>query len=689
MKNLTIGKRVVLGFAVMLLLLAVLALVAIWEIGEMDARVQDLTEEAIPELQLGGDIRGQVLSVGYFMEAYSLNNDISWWNRAQPPLEATAASLDELGALIEAQQLQQLRPLHGALVTNLANYRAAIVASREAGEAVNRARAQGTQAGERFLSYIGQYVDAQNAAMQRQIREEDTTAELEIRRDRMVRGASLRAAGQAVFVRFWQAEATLNVTELQSIAADFQALQATVTRLLADTRQTVNRDQLNQVARSLQEAVTAVDAMVATRARAAQVARDRLVAYNGLLDSATELAQNAQASAVRIGDAASATTAEARILLLSLSLIGIIVGILFAAFITRSIVRPLLAAINHLSGAADETSSAATQVASASQSLAEGASEQAASLEETSSSMEEMTSMIARNAEVAKLTNKNAKEASAKAAQGVQAMGQLRGQVDAVSASAKEMEAAMNAIKQSSDSISKIIKTIDEIAFQTNILALNAAVEAARAGEAGAGFAVVADEVRSLARRAADAARETAGMIEDSMQRSEKGVQVNQVVGKNLGEVLQRAYDVEEVLSAIAGGVSEVNTAMDELESASSEQQDGIQQINTAVSQVNEVTQQNAANAEEAASASEQMNAQAVTLLEIVDTLNAMVRGASVANPSQVAHISRTTTDHDSGHAKRPVASARTVGGNGPRKVLSTSEQPAGKEKFSLPGDSF
>jgi methyl-accepting chemotaxis protein len=369
-----------------------------------------------------------------------------------------------------------------------------------------------------------------------------------------------------------------------------------------------------------------------------------------------ELAEVEMAAAHR-----QATTLEAMATIAAIG--GFVLALAMAIIIPRGISKSLIDIISQLANGSDETSSAATQVSSASQSLAEGASEQAASLEETSSSMEEISSMVARAAEVAKQTNEQARSASSATKEGVSSMQELRNRVDAVSASAKEMEAAMNAIKESSGSISKIIKTIDEIAFQTNILALNAAVEAARAGEAGAGFAVVADEVRSLARRAADAARETASMIENSIERSEKGVQVNAVVGKNLADVLARAGDVDEVLQRIAESVSHVNTAMDEMESSVNEQDEGVRQINIAVTQVNEVTQENAASAEEAASAAEQMNAQAVALLAIVDELGVMV-----------------------GYNHR--ASEMDNNGNTPkRKSLTAVAAKSSKKAFSLPGD--
>ncbi|MEX0321571.1 MAG: methyl-accepting chemotaxis protein [Puniceicoccaceae bacterium] len=316
-------------------------------------------------------------------------------------------------------------------------------------------------------------------------------------------------------------------------------------------------------------------------------------------------------------------------------LVCMIAAVSFGYTFGNSLSKRLKRMADHIGSASEETRSAATQVATSSSSLAEGASEQAASLEETSSSMEEMTSMVSRNAELANATMDHIMGANSAVQEGVDRMKSLRNGVDSAGESASELSEAMEAIRQSSDNISKIIKTIDEIAFQTNILALNAAVEAARAGEAGAGFAVVADEVRSLAHRAAEAANETQSLIEDSVQRSERGVAVNLNVNKHLEEVLKQAGEVDECLNTINDRGANVGQSMTELQSSSKEQLDGIGQINTAVSQVNEVTQANAASAEEAASASEELNAQAESLLEVVDELTVLVQG-SMSHPAGV-----------------------------------------------------
>ena len=236
-----------------------------------------------------------------------------------------------------------------------------------------------------------------------------------------------------------------------------------------------------------------------------------------------------------------------------------------------------------------------------SQSLSQGATEQAASLEETSASMEEMASMTRK-------TSENAHQAATLVTGVAQ-------QVEESNAALAGMVTSMSAIRESSNKVAKIIKTIDEIAFQTNILALNAAVEAARAGEAGMGFAVVADEVRNLAQRSAQAAKDTAALIEESIARSQEGS------GK-----------VEQVASAIAtitSSVSQVKAIVQEVREASRQQTQGIDQVTQAIAQMEKVTQTTAATAEESAAASEELNAQAEGSMAVVHELEAMVGGAS------------------------------------------------------------
>ncbi|MCW5963119.1 MAG: MCP four helix bundle domain-containing protein [Bryobacterales bacterium] len=283
----------------------------------------------------------------------------------------------------------------------------------------------------------------------------------------------------------------------------------------------------------------------------------------------------------------------------ALTALSVLVGA-FAVFVVRGISATLQQIAQQLGQGSVEVSAAAGQVSSSSQSLSQASSEQAASLEETSASAEELNSMTQKNAE-------NSREAASQ-------MGRAEEVVKEANTHLQQMLKSMEEINASSEKISRIIKVIDEIAFQTNILALNAAVEAARAGEAGMGFAVVADEVRNLAQRSAQAAKDTAELIEDSITRSREGS----------GKLSEVAVAIQKITE----NARSAKTLVDEVNMGSQEQARGIDQIAKAIVQMEQVTHQVAANAEEGASASQQLNAQAETVDQIVGQLSAMVTAA-------------------------------------------------------------
>jgi methyl-accepting chemotaxis protein len=337
-----------------------------------------------------------------------------------------------------------------------------------------------------------------------------------------------------------------------------------------------------------------------------------------------------------LGQQGRADQARNETIVLSCTVLASVLGLIVAWLIIRGITRPILSIARELATESAQTHSAAVQVSSASHEMADGASRQAAALEESSASLHEMASMTSRNSE------------SAQSAKGLAA--EARATADAGARDMTAMREAMTAIKSSSSEISKIIKTIDEIAFQTNILALNAAVEAARAGEAGAGFAVVAEEVRSLAQRSAQAAKETAAKIEDASAKSEQGATISGQVSASLDKIVERIRQLDEMVGGIA--------------QASTEQSEGIGQLNQAVAGMDKITQSNAALAQQSATSAEEMKSQSAQVKVAVNDLLRMVQGfteeTAIVSPAPItaASVSAAPIPTRRAAVKTPVLAA-------------------------------
>ena len=363
--------------------------------------------------------------------------------------------------------------------------------------------------------------------------------------------------------------------------------------------QKINKDQV-------QEAINACSTYKKAFADIVKYKNEQKVCEVKMVAAARKLTEEATNLRVAKKNEMVSVTARSNFIMIALAIASVIIGSMLAFIITRGITKPINVITTGMSEGANQVASASSQVSSSSQSMAEGASEQAASIEETSSSMEEMSSMTKKNSENANHADTLMKEANLV--------------VKTADESMDKLIVSMEEISKASEETSKIIKTIDEIAFQTNLLALNAAVEAARAGEAGAGFAVVAEEVRNLAMRSADAAKNTATLIEDIVQKVSGGSQI--------------VTTTNDAFTQVAENSAKVGDLVAEISEASKEQSNGIEQVNLAITEMDKVVQQNAANAEESASASEEMNAQAEQLKDYVSGLVQLVTGESDQSPS-------------------------------------------------------
>lgn len=327
-----------------------------------------------------------------------------------------------------------------------------------------------------------------------------------------------------------------------------------------------------------------------------------------------DLMQMQKATSKQVFEDNERATRTATWLLTIIGISSLIFMIALGTIIARAITNPIHNAIGELTTGSSEVSAASSQVEAASQALAEGTTEQAASIQETSSTLEETSSMVQQN-------NDNTKQAAILAKN---AMTFALKSTDEMSV----MMSSMEDLKQSSNEIAKIIKVIDEIAFQTNILSLNAAVEAARAGDAGKGFAVVAEEVRNLAQRSAQAAKDTASIIENNITLSENSANI--------------AKNVNESLVQIDGESKKVNELLEEISTATEEQARGINEINKAIHQMEQVMQSNSATADESAAASRELASQAANVNEIVRSLIKLVEGAKAANTSSSFLMNRS-----------------------------------------------
>ena len=315
-----------------------------------------------------------------------------------------------------------------------------------------------------------------------------------------------------------------------------------------------------------------------------------------LSDKARNLVETEEKRLAEANAASEAQAVRAKWLMTGLFLLSLPVVVVVLVTVQR-ITGMLRGVTGEITACATQVAGAAEQIASSSNSMSEVATRQASSLEETSASSQEMSS----------LTQKNA-EASRRAAS---VMAEVDGRVREANVTLAEMIASMREIRASSEKIAKIIKVIDEISFQTNILALNAAVEAARAGDAGMGFAVVADEVRRLAQRCAQAAGDTAALIEESIATSSEGS--------------RKIENMAASVSSITDSTHRVKQLVDELQVSSHEQSQGIDQISSALTELESVTQQSAASAEQSASVSVSMSEQARLMKDVVRRLVAMV----------------------------------------------------------------
>ena len=648
MKAMTIGRKIAFGFTSLIAAAALLGGLAIFNMKSAQSAADKMTAQYVPETEVAGHLEGAIGDVQLAIRTYGLTAETSY-------LEPIRKGFEEIHK--QEQVAQKLADQHPELIklrehvkdlgTRLKTFEELVAQTVTRNTELLAGRDKLNKAAADFIATADKLISAQDTKLEKEINASTEAPKLQERRLKLALIRGIRTDGNAARIAAFKSQALRDPKIMEEGLSNFEGMDKKFAQVLAMLQVQEDIAELKAVQDDGHLYRDTMKEMIADNNALAEIATKRLAAAEALELLANETQEAGIKRTVEAAGASSQKLAAASWIMIVGLVAALVLGIAIAAVIIRGITKVLTTMAGHLFEGAEQTVSAASQVSSASQSLAEGASEQAASLEETSSSLEEMSSMTKRNTGNADKVNELARQTRAAADTGASDM--------------QAMAAAMHEIKTSGDDIAKIIKTIDEIAFQTNILALNAAVEAARAGEAGMGFAVVADEVRNLAQRAAQSAKETSSKIENSVTKTAQGVQLTEKVAKSLQEIVTKARQVDELAAEVA--------------SASKEQTQGIEQVNIAVSQMDKVTQSNAASAEESASAAEELNAQAESLKGSVGDLLKMVNGqdtaqtrtakASVRKPERIEHSATVRTP------------ARVSGNGGTKPLRQTQPEPA------------
>ncbi|MDT8448385.1 MAG: methyl-accepting chemotaxis protein [bacterium] len=420
------------------------------------------------------------------------------------------------------------------------------------------------------------------------------------------------------------------------------------------------------------------------------------------------ISSDEKAETAEISESIDSQVNLSKILLWSVSILGLVGAVAFAIWFVRYLTRLLLDLAQNLNVSARQVAAASDEIAQSSQQLSEGATEQAASLEETSSSMEQMSSQTDQNAQSATRTAEEIqkiRDIVVQSAENTENAAGIAAQAkEAAEKGARAMSdilAAMDQINSSSHEITDIVEVINEITHQTKMLATNAAIEAARAGEQGKGFAVVADEVSKLAESSKSAAKDIGRLIKESGKRATAGHEQAQQGQQVLKEILERNSQVEELMEELAESARFQSRKMDKaaeevmaINTASGEQANGIRQVSEAVVQMDKVTQSNAANAEETASASEELSAQAQMLHQLVADLALQVgakldhqqenRGpANPPSPRRSTRLEIQPSDLQRHHRAEPIKATPELPQQGSSKRIKPTEAIPMREDFS------
>ncbi|MBU0964869.1 MAG: methyl-accepting chemotaxis protein [Proteobacteria bacterium] len=599
-KRISLAAKLGFGFGFVILFSIATGIIAVTNMKRFGTCAATLSQDYVPEVTVANNMERNTFSMLLEMRGYEYTDNTVFLAEARKYLDNVKQDIKN--AVNHGQSSSLLSKLkEGAekAEQGVLEYERLVGETVVLMEELEKERKVAEESSRQYMKVCNSFLESQREAMQGEIIAGLEGDQLEQRLNRITLVTDIIDLGNQVITGTWKAQFN---RDLKSIIETLAIFDIANDKLDTLKKICVFEGDLKKIEESRSAMLTfkAANAKLAEKWLAREEsAKKRTILAQSIIDQAKNIA------VMGLGDMTLAAETTTRTISISSQFIsvGIIIGLLLsmaiAVFIVKTITKPIKQVIDALGSNAEQVNASSSQVSHASQQLAQGANKQAASLEESTTSLEEMSSMTRHSADNAEKADNLMRDSQSVVIGGIDAM--------------KRMSDAIAKIKTSADKTSKIIKTIDEIAFQTNLLALNAAVEAARAGEAGKGFAVVAEEVRNLAQRSAEAAKNTANLIEGAMKNAEAGVNVTSEVAK--------------ALSAIQESAGKVATLVAEISAASKEQALGIDQVNRAVSEMDTVVQQNAASAQESAGASEELYRQAQELNALVTQLMEIVGG--------------------------------------------------------------
>ncbi len=594
----TLGMKITMGFGIIITIMLILGGIGIVNMNNAGDNSYNLANKYAPEVDVATRVERSIMKMMYELRGYNFTEDDTFLKAGLEHLESAKKDIADTKALsAKYPELAQLKESAGKIETAVLEYEKLVSATDKTVKAMGVIRNEMDSNAREFITSVNALLKSQNEAMDKEIDAGAAAKDLQERHEKITLVNDIIDLGNAIRLANFRAQAMRDMNVVKEQMGIFNSMEEKIIDTLKITRLDKDIREIEEVRKAKNGYKAAIEKMLVANQDLSKI-NDGRVKYGDDALKEGELVSRAgvQQTVDLSNDANSQLTSAATTMIIGL-IAALIIGILAAIFIIRSITKPTIEAVKMIADANSQVLSASDQIAESSQSLAEGATEQASSVEEVSATVEEATAINNQNAE-------NGREANslATAANDAAKIGNHKVQ---------DLMVAMEKITDSSQRIAKIIKTIDEIAFQTNLLALNAAVEAARAGEHGLGFAVVADEVKNLAQRSADAAKETATIIEEAIEEIKNGNQIAKDTNESFGEILEKAKKTSDLIGEISVSVKE--------------QADGMNQISTAMGQIDQVTQQNAANSEEAAAAAEQLNAQAVSMMQSVEIIGRIV----------------------------------------------------------------